>query len=1004
MDLTRRQAHLNVLRQLSGVRSRRMLGEWTEPVCLNQQPVKNGIHSCFPEAMVVTTDGQFLDWGSFASMPFWNVKPPFFVPKCPLQPLSASFDLCSNLKHRVRKQEPDPQFHGFRNGEGFEPGWNVGHSDARGNYRAFSNEEGDDEPYVVRIHLTNRNTLVIQRQANQHPLGTIELHEPVERVWWLHGPKDQEANLGVQTATGIHVLGIFNKFQHNSTKTQKNIKGYAACVSSTDHAPSSLIRSEKWDDKEHTTNGPFSVRYLSSLSFATVDVAFPSRTEEEEEEEEEEEAVTHDNWIMFFAGTSKRDLLLQPPRSNRLIYVECVRDRECTYAARVVDGLQMKGVRQYWCQHNIGYGGKCIYVFALHRTGYLLTWRFDSQTNRFQAPVLVSQPCVPEHTEHDKQTHLHVQYVKTQGAQTIVYYTRSDQQHVHLWTSTLTYPKIEADNCEGQGETAPNKKQKCFSSVSSPPSAHRTTQRIEKIRSMFHAFPRVTHGLFLDHLLFLLPELLQNAVAWKYVYTQSPTPSTHEAYQPYCQFLGVFDTVLTDVVRDNGRFPTVTVPAGGIMREPEEQLWFENALQFLQDVRSPRALLRKNVREDDDLGLSFVAWKPFRLGQNNPTLKALVEWVEQSGIAPPRESDEEECDEDDSDEDDDSDKEEEIKKEKEKCKRLSCTLSRLCMRLVLDLDCEYLQWKRFDTPWEPLNRCHPVVWQMVLGDMAYVHMKHFFEKVFAPGTHALSTCIQTMTHANLRAAKSLQNEGNGRNIVPGDLLRDVKENMECCEKVFRAVVRTKAECWIDMTMYADQDENLFTALFPKELRQLCEEIDLRMYYFLCYGDHGEGTPFSEAWQDLLVSVPLPSCAEEEDLKWEDDGWQTEWEDQQEQKQKERQYSLVSSFKNPSDQERQILSDWKKGKLGTGTFLDEWYDFFRQVLPVECLMRRHRLGRLFPTFTHLYLMGDMDNIHAERKELKDAKDRLKLADNLFDDFNVEINIMSGNIDKLYEKFG
>jgi len=129
MDLTRRQAHLTVLQQLRGVRSRRMLGEWTEPVRINQQPVERGIHSCFPEAMVITNDGQFLTWESFASTPFYNVQPPFLVKEVPVQPLFVSFDLRSNLNRRAQKQKPRQPSHAFPHRNGFEHGWTVGHSD-----------------------------------------------------------------------------------------------------------------------------------------------------------------------------------------------------------------------------------------------------------------------------------------------------------------------------------------------------------------------------------------------------------------------------------------------------------------------------------------------------------------------------------------------------------------------------------------------------------------------------------------------------------------------------------------------------------------------------------------------------------------------------------------------------------------------------------------------------------------------------------------------------------
>mmetsp|Transcript_39722 Transcript_39722/g.102300 ORF Transcript_39722/g.102300 Transcript_39722/m.102300 type:complete len:501 (-) Transcript_39722:569-2071(-) len=482
-------------------------------------------------------------------------------------------------------------------------------------------------------------------------------------------------------------------------KDQTIVRGYASCVSSADNdkARSSLIHSELWDFDPWKTNGPFRVQHVSYLSFSVIDAAFPSRTEEEDPQTE---PLTHDHWIVLFAGTSKRDLLLQPPRSNRLIYVECVKDRACTCALRVVDGLQMKGVHRYWCEHNIGDGGRCIYVFALHQTGVLLTWTFDTQTDHFQPPVLVSQGCVSQTqtAEGDGQASLRVQYVKTQDAQTVVYYTRADQQHAHLWTSTLTFPAIDSKSSQTCKEPSPSKKRKL--------SPHK--QRIEQIRSMVHALKWGFCGSRFDVFLFLLPELLQNAVAWKNLHAQSSSPYTQKVFRPFCEFLEVFDSVLSDTTHE-----TISAPTGGLMSETAEQVWFENAVRFLQDVRFPYDLLKQRIQDNDDLGLSFVVWEHFHLGQNHPARKALVEWVDQTGVLPPKESDPDKADTDALD-------------------RESCTSFRLCMRLTRDLHHKYCEEGGHGPPWEQLRRVDPVVWQMVLGDRAYAHMRHFFQTAFLP--------------------------------------------------------------------------------------------------------------------------------------------------------------------------------------------------------------------------------------------------------------------------------
>jgi len=441
----------------------------------------------------------------------------------------------------------------------------------------------------------------------------------------------------------------------------------------------------------------------------------------------------------------------------------------------------------------------------------------------------------------------------------------------------------------------------------------------------------------------LLPELLQNAIAWKLVHTQSPTPYTQEAYQPYRQLLEAFGAGLTDAgltdagLTDAGLTDAGLTDAG--LTDAGERLWFENALRFLQDVRSPRTLLRTSIQEDDDLGLSFVAWEPFHLDPNRPALKALVEWVEQTGVVPPKEGSEGK------------------ESDAERFDRVSSASFRLCMWLTLDLDHAHRGYKRCGPPWEQLHRLDPVVWQLVLGDRAYAHMKYFFEHAFLPGIQALSTCIQTMLDPIVQVTKRLQVKTDGRIILPNDLLRGLKENMECCKHVFEAVVTTKAECWKRMTMYLDQGEHIFTALLPNELRKLCEEIDLRMYYFLCYGDETISPPLSKEWKDLFALVPLPSCAEVDDLG-PDDTQDLEFERTREQKEKEREQSLVMCFGEPSDRQDRMVSDWKQGKLGTGTFLDGWYAFFVETLPVECLAQRRRLGHLFPTFTHLRLMGEV----------------------------------------------
>jgi len=212
-----------------------------------------------------------------------------------------------------------------------------------------------------------------------------------------------------------------------------------------------------------------------------------------------------------------------------------------------------------------------------------------------------------------------------------------------------------------------------------------------------------------------------------------------------------------------------------------------------------------------------------------------------------------------------------------------------------------------------------------------------------------------MIHPIVQVTQCLQQKENGRNICPDDLLCDLKDNMQCCRRVFDAVVTTKAQCWRKMTMHVDQTESLFTTLLPKEIRQLCEEMDLRMYYFLCYGNDPVSPPFPQEWQDLLAFVPSPSCAEVDDLGSET--WREESETKREQNQEEREQSLVMSFGKSSDRQAQMVSDWKQGKLHTGTFLDEWYAFFVDTLPVECLTHHRRLGQLFPTFTHLRLMGE-----------------------------------------------
>mmetsp|Transcript_39714 Transcript_39714/g.102196 ORF Transcript_39714/g.102196 Transcript_39714/m.102196 type:complete len:117 (-) Transcript_39714:2333-2683(-) len=103
MDLTRHQAHLKVLQPLSGVRSRRMLGEWTEPVCINPQPSL-------------------------------DISRPFVVQTCPIHPLVAPYSIHYRYrlddyiekKEKKGKKETKQTTQFTRK---MDHTWSVGHSD-----------------------------------------------------------------------------------------------------------------------------------------------------------------------------------------------------------------------------------------------------------------------------------------------------------------------------------------------------------------------------------------------------------------------------------------------------------------------------------------------------------------------------------------------------------------------------------------------------------------------------------------------------------------------------------------------------------------------------------------------------------------------------------------------------------------------------------------------------------------------------------------------------------
>mmetsp|Transcript_39718 Transcript_39718/g.102241 ORF Transcript_39718/g.102241 Transcript_39718/m.102241 type:complete len:882 (-) Transcript_39718:90-2735(-) len=875
MDLTRHQAHLKVLQPLSGVRSRRMLGEWTEPVCINPQPSL-------------------------------DISRPFVVQTCPIHPLVAPYSIHYRYrlddyiekKEKKGKKETKQTTQFTRK---MDHTWSVGHSDVT-KFDEFFCEVDCEQKYVVHIHRTDLHTLVLRRQTDQKQIGTIELHEPVERVWWIYGTEDHQANLGVQTATGIHILIVDNHDRDiyprpkGGTEAGTSVHGYESTA-----GPASLVRSYRWDENELDMKGPFDVYHVSSLLFAAIDAAFPSY-------KDEEEPMRHTHWIIRFPCSSKMELFLQPPKSNRMVHVRCVVDPAYTYVFQPQSCLQMKGVRHFWCTDKDQETSHFV-LFAFHQEGFLLSWTFaeDAPAQHVPFPVLVSQPLFPA-LDGD---HLRVQFVEMEDLQTVVYYTRDREHHTHLWMSVLTYDLPQATNPKPRSR----KKQK---RLLPHPGEQQITQYVQAIRSRIRDLPRATYESSLETTLFLLPELLQNAASWKHLQERSPSPYTQNAFEPHRQFLQAFRAVATSAMHG-------PVPLDEIMTAADAKAWFEGAQRFLQDVRVHEDLWKVPKQEEDDLGLSFMASKLLRLDGDCRARDTLVEWVQQVHTRSSEDT------------------------------SASFTTFRLCMAVMLDVyDACPSETKEGEFPWKILERFDPMVWKLLLGDVASVHMTSFMETTLVSGMRPLVRCLDTMWKSVTKVAALLHPQWGEPCYPPTDMLDVLKQHNKCFTRVFRAVVETKAECWKHMGMYLDQDETMFMKLIPINIRLMCREMDLRTYYFLYYGNKNPPFQPSKEWWELFAFVPPSPHVRE---KYFDNAWEKKLERRKETMEFEHARSLARAFRESSDDCAHIKMRWKQGKLYTGSILDEWYAFFVDTLPVECLTHHRRLGQLFPTFTHLRLMGE-----------------------------------------------
>jgi len=945
MDSSLLQAQSELLRQLDHVHPQQMLGTWKPPEQVTEKPVVNGIHSSYPDqTMLRSNDGTFQRWYDVMSH--------------------------SHLPEEIKTNQRNLLFNNKRfalqmmSMRGYVPPYLVAERDDERDHKEMVPADlerlggcfacyGQENDVMVKLGPREKTFLFIERPGNWLT-RRVELNEPACNVWWMtehksEGERDADARILVQTHRGLHVLGVLNRQMSPRKATEKRPTGWNECCSpSKEGAPLSLIKSfrlihrdgKSIEGEEYDEAKKCGVYHVSSFSFASVQRQFPSQPEEEE-------PAAHQEWFVSPVNSSKTKLFLQPPRSNQLVYLECGTQGDCPCVLRGVCSLQMKGVTSFVEDPSCREGE--MGALAFHKAGFLLAWRHDRRTQEFSSPALMSHPMVlPPHEDpacprgDDGLRLLHMR--QNERGEGTYYFTRGDEQHTHLWRSVRSFPAPGTDgnekgspkDAEGSNNgfwSANGSKRRKLAHLSSVrEEEQRRNRAVQKIRYLWEnhrSLDRIKNDPF------LLPELLVNAMSWETLWHKFPSPYTRKVAGPYRQLLRVEPVGLSE------RFLQLKCTYRGNSSEFEKtpyfpldvHTWEECCVRLLQKVRSAEAILKEPLSEDT--GLFFAAWR--HLFGNPEVGKQLMEWVREVG-PPPQErfdqnlSEERPCDPA-------TFVQEAVWKPES---------FRLCMCLHVYLSERFYSSTRYRPDplrWEGLESFHPSVWKMVWGEPAYAHLRRFYEEgertVFGP-LLALSDIA-----ANVKSEKRYQDETSECKMSENE--EWLHRHKSSLTKVFRTVVKTKAECWTRMSMLLDQEQKVVDACVPDSVRDLCSEMDERILEYLYQADHVQWKKdFSTHWHKGLCNAtwifqggecPTRSLAEMYGVD------------------REKTNGFHDSFPSTAPGTKvQRLHDWKQGRLGTGMFLDEWYAYFVETLPEECLVHCGHMGLLFRTFTFLRLTG------------------------------------------------
>eukprot|EP00297_Palpitomonas_bilix_P000751 CAMPEP_0113885710 /NCGR_PEP_ID=MMETSP0780_2-20120614/11080_1 /TAXON_ID=652834 /ORGANISM="Palpitomonas bilix" /LENGTH=893 /DNA_ID=CAMNT_0000873703 /DNA_START=165 /DNA_END=2843 /DNA_ORIENTATION=- /assembly_acc=CAM_ASM_000599 len=844
----------------------RMTGIWASPVLITQSPISGGIRSCYPQRLILSNDGECWDWGPTDSLSP-SLRPPYVVKK---KPLLHDMFLFRDFKHGERAKSRNPNSKSKR----FNDYAHVGHS---------SLLEMDEANFVVRICSHSKTTLRIHRQGNNRIIGTIQLTEPAERVWWRDGDRDLECNLAVQTRRGIHLLVMDGTEDIDGTQVSKKKKtvhegeadSRCSAFSSPDEMDPPLIHSWKWkeDLDEEDLEGKHNVREVSFLSFESIQSRFPDH-------EEEAEVTSREEWGILFQDNKKSILYVQPPRSNRLIRIECSRDeRRRDYTFLAVCSLQIKGVSHFWCDREHG----C--VFALHSRGFLLSWTFNNEDRRMGVPLLCSHQLITDDDEEEQQPHptngerFRLLYVsRRKQLYETVYYTRYDQDHSQLWKAIRVFPPAnllsKTEGSVGKNHPTRNKHRNARKHEKGSQTRKEKEENEDKEErrkselkeSMRHTRGegeeteiaelslRQTFSSEVSHIRYLcqeiqpdaywfplLPDLVQCAMSWKRLCDDdSLSPRLRRESELYKRFLWV----QKKREKEKEREKDYTTSGDDVQGQFCCQEWYEACVSLLQNVRFSRDLLAKPISAD--LGIFFAIWKHL-VNYEEPTVTELVNWTKKVGMpfSPGLE------------EDFVPNPETFVQEALWKPESF-----RLCLRFHIDLR-ERWNWVHPSTVgmWKGLENMHTSVWQTLMGNVPFVHLQRFYLEGVCPSVlplqkiSILSRDIKQWVKDPPRKWWEYNEEEDAKKELENNF-SFLQENEKGLKRVFESVIETKAEFWKSMSLYLDQEEEVVDAFLPGSVKTLCHKIDRHIHCYLQKGNTHQ--TFSTEWIRILENVPKPS--------------------------------------------------------------------------------------------------------------------------------------------------